>query len=106
MTDCGAGRTFAVTCGTVAWLRGAIYPLYRREVRSARSLSQRPRRSPDIQIKSFPAESARWNEEMDERSARRNHENGCHDGPWRSFALVSLGRARIPMMARSKHAPL
>jgi hypothetical protein len=24
-------------------------------------------------------------EEMDERSARRNHETGCHDGPQRSF---------------------
>ena len=32
-----------------------------------------------------PPRSARWNEEMDERSARRNHETGFHDGPTRSF---------------------
>ena len=32
-----------------------------------------------------PPRSARWNEEMDERSARRNHETGCQDGPTRSF---------------------
>ena len=48
-----------------------------------------------------PPRSARWNEEMDERSARRNHETGCQDGPSRSFRLVSLGCARIPMLARS-----
>ena len=38
-----------------------------------------------ISINSFPPRSARWNEEMDERSARRNHETGCQDGPTRSF---------------------
>ena len=61
-------------------------------------------KGPNISIGSTasPPRSARWNEEMDERSARRNHETGCHDGPWRSFALVSLGCARIPMMVRSK----
>ena len=32
-----------------------------------------------------PPRSARWNEEMDERSARRNHETGCHNGPLRPF---------------------
>ena len=33
-----------------------------------------------------PPRSARWNEEMDDRSARRNHEAGCQDGPSRSFS--------------------
>ena len=43
-------------------------------------------RQRDVQV-TFPARrSARWNEEMDERSARRNHETGCQDGPSRSFA--------------------
>ena len=32
-----------------------------------------------------PPRSARWNEEMDERSARRSQETGCHDDPMRSF---------------------
>ena len=32
-----------------------------------------------------PPRSARWNEEMDERSARRNQETGCQFGPSRSF---------------------
>src|SRR5882724_1917212 len=36
-------------------------------------------------LTAFLPRSARWNEEMDERSARRNHETGCHDGPSRSF---------------------
>jgi hypothetical protein len=26
--------------------------------------------------------------EMDERSARRNHKTGCHDGPQRSFRYI------------------
>jgi hypothetical protein len=33
----------------------------------------------------FLPRSARWNEEMDERSARRSQETGRHDGPTRSF---------------------
>jgi hypothetical protein len=32
-----------------------------------------------------PAKACEMDEEMDERSARRNHETGCHDGPTRSF---------------------
>src|SRR5262245_54700793 len=39
----------------------------------------------DYQSIASPPRSARWNEEMDERSARRNHETGCHNGPSRSF---------------------
>jgi hypothetical protein len=34
----------------------------------------------------FPPRSARWIDEMDERSARRNQETGCQDGPSRSFS--------------------
>jgi transposase len=47
-----------------------------------------------------PPRSARWNEEMDERSARRNRETGCQFGH-EVYPLVSLGCARIPMLARS-----
>src|SRR5262245_11872792 len=52
-----------------------------------------------------PPRSARWNEEMDERSARRNRETGCQFGRSRSLPLVSLGCARIPILARSINAP-
>src|ERR1700739_2773190 len=43
------------------------------------------RRLSSLVSTAFPPRSARWNEEMDERSARRNQETGCHDGPTRSF---------------------
>jgi len=33
---------------------------------------------------------------MDERSARRNHETGCHDGPFETFLLVSLDARGYP----------
>jgi transposase len=34
----------------------------------------------------FLPRSARWNEGMEERSARRSQETGCHHGPMRSFS--------------------
>ena len=52
-----------------------------------------------------PPRSARWNEEMDARSARRNRETGCQLGPIEVFPLVSVGCARIPILARSINAP-
>jgi len=42
---------------------------------------------------------------MDERSARRNRETGCQNGPVEVFPLVSVGCARIPILARSINAP-
>jgi len=42
---------------------------------------------------------------MDERSARRNRETGCQFGPFEVFQLVSVGSARIPILARSINAP-
>ena len=39
----------------------------------------------DDLISGCPAEVCEMKEEMDERSARRNHKTGCHDGPQRSF---------------------
>src|SRR4029453_9343608 len=36
-------------------------------------------------VPTFPPRSARWNEEMDERSARRNPETGCHNDLMRSL---------------------
>jgi hypothetical protein len=46
-------------------------------------LQQKVRLSTSLLVAS-PPRSARWNEEMDERSARRNHETGCQNGPPRS----------------------
>src|SRR6266699_5613696 len=51
------------------------------------------RRLGNLTSTAFPPRSARWNEEMDERSARRNQETGCHDGPSRSFREPAWMRA-------------
>ena len=64
----------------------------------------RRRLTTSISIASPPS-SARWNEEMDERSARRNQETGCHDG-LRGLSPSEPGCARIPMVVRSIVAAL
>ena len=48
--------------------------------------------------------SARWNEEMDERSAGATARLGAK-WPFEVFPLVSAGCARIPILARSINAP-
>jgi hypothetical protein len=52
---------------------------------SLASLGERATVAPRGWLHVIPPRSVRWNEEMDERSARRNHETGCHNGPLRPF---------------------
>ena len=54
---------------------------------ASRDLSdvEHQRRPSSLGSTASPAKACEMDEEMDERSARRNHETGCHDGPMRSF---------------------
>jgi len=59
----------------------------------------------DLGKNTFPAESTRSNEEMNERSAGRNHDTGCQNAPSRPFRWSTWMRAD-PMTAGAKYAPL